>query len=263
MRKEKNHTPSRTKSRCHFTLIELLIVIAIIAILAGLLLPALQQARNKARLIACSSNLKQMGFGMRSYLDDSRDFFPLKSYPMPENNSKNIYWTWIVARDKYIPGSVFLCAGAKNMTADGRDQAIINLWPQAHDEKVFKASNSKPYAYPTYGINDWICPSNLDRYRSQKAGDYRGPSRKILFGEAYEKWSVTEGRYRGYYVFTYSPTSNSAAIATNHHGPNATNICWMDGHVTTMIFNNPHYPHGNLLLPGTGQLETCKLFNLE
>ncbi|OGV58937.1 MAG: hypothetical protein A2X45_00625 [Lentisphaerae bacterium GWF2_50_93] len=63
-----------------FTLIELLIVIAIIAILAALLLPALKQAREMAISTACSSNLKQCGFGLAGYLDNFSEVFPLQEY---------------------------------------------------------------------------------------------------------------------------------------------------------------------------------------
>ena len=68
---------SMKKHITRFTLIELLVVIAIIAILAAMLLPALQQARERARTITCVNNLKQHGIALSAYVGDNRGGMPL------------------------------------------------------------------------------------------------------------------------------------------------------------------------------------------
>ena len=83
------------KRKNNFSLIELLVTIAIIAILAGVLLPALNKARDTALSASCTSNLKQLGTGMEMYIGDNDDWYPLQSYNIPDPTDSNntvCYW---------------------------------------------------------------------------------------------------------------------------------------------------------------------------
>ena len=95
MRKRNLEKPAVAGGAQKFTLIELLVVIAIIAILAAMLMPALQQARERARGANCTSNFKQVGTLFNFYLDAYQESYPPTSITYSLHTSP-IYANWLL-----------------------------------------------------------------------------------------------------------------------------------------------------------------------
>jgi prepilin-type N-terminal cleavage/methylation domain-containing protein/prepilin-type processing-associated H-X9-DG protein len=86
----------RSRNEEGFTLIELLVVIGIIAILAGLLLPALSNAKVKAKSISCLNNVRQLGLACQLYVDESNDSFPynMGASEIRQTVAQNLFLDW-------------------------------------------------------------------------------------------------------------------------------------------------------------------------
>src|SRR6266404_4497759 len=94
-------------SRFAFTLVELLVILAILGVVVWLLLPMLNNAREKDNRIGCASNLRQIGIALLAYASDHEGHLPTAD----DNNVNNApaYWYTVLTKNNYTSRNVFQC----------------------------------------------------------------------------------------------------------------------------------------------------------
>lgn len=166
----------RRRARAGFTLVELLVVMAILSILAAMLLPALQKSLKACQQISCLNSLRQLGNGVQLYADQNTDWMPMSYYDgvftywwmsalVQEIGTKNSYWVcwpssdgtgWINTKQGYR--DLFQCPTAgKNYTAECYLGISIG-----YNARI--GSYHTTYAYPTYDYG----PRRLSEQKASK-----------------------------------------------------------------------------------------------
>jgi prepilin-type N-terminal cleavage/methylation domain-containing protein/prepilin-type processing-associated H-X9-DG protein len=209
------------KSDCRgaagFTLIELLVVVAIIAILASMLLPALNQARGKAKAITCLNNFKQVGMAWHLYLEDNAGIFPGPHLTDATNN----YARWTVIPAFYM-GQISAMTGSAwyfELQATGNYKMMRCA-----------ADSTGTVKYGNYGFNGYYHadtqPGLMLGLDKRSPDSLKSSSDTMMCGDSNNNVYGGDGTS---YRFVNLSFDNATTYAVRHPGMTA-NYVMVDGH---------------------------------
>jgi prepilin-type N-terminal cleavage/methylation domain-containing protein/prepilin-type processing-associated H-X9-DG protein len=233
-------------NRSFFTLIELLVVIAIIAILAAMLMPALQQARERGRTANCMAQQKNISLAIVQYTGDNNDFFPpFLGAACSINDPQSLMWNLALVRGGYVSSpKLYFCPGAQGMIS-GSDPNGFDSCGTVTD---FSQPSNYKWQFTTYGYNFVYIGSARGRtshfqgtntsgvsgtsvatdFPPVKTVEVRNASSKILIGDSYDESKPIRGKY----VFGPMYRIDSGNPSARHSG--SCNYGFTDGHSETV-----------------------------
>ena len=208
----------RRKTASRFTLIELLIVIAIIAILAAMLLPALNNAREAARAASCIGNLKQVSLGLMNYYD-AYQRFPKASSWFKNASGRTDKWGGLLHEQSKLSPKNFLCPSFPREkraaeTATGK-QYIKELYTRRKLEVDGEHWPKTDYGY------------NFNYMDHSKLSQFKQPSYTIAAAET--RNGVYNSGQHTVHSFIWVFTANYFYVYPNHN--TKANALYVAGHV--------------------------------